>query len=318
MKIEAGCAAPGEECEPFARGATRKAAIWLSASMLVLTVLLSQPAVASPVMTAQAGPGNRSSCGGTQQTNFGSDTVFAFHECEGFYGAASASAFADVGAVGASARILGFSNTSVPTEDTASASFHDTAIFSSSDPNAPLQQFPVSMNINFSGALMAEVDLATGGHADAVVTITVTLTTFHQLTAAYRSDFGFSVQEIVGFTGSGSPTADPTGIRFNSTLVTSEELMPSFSQAFTISINVSAGGTGFFSQAASQFGNTLKFPTGIDVFNLPPGYTVNAGNYLVNNRFIDPNVATETPEPATLAILGTGLLGLALRRRVKR
>jgi hypothetical protein len=67
--------------------------------------------------------------------------------------------------------------------------------------------------------------------------------------------------------------------------------------------------------ATSDFFNTLSLAQSGPVFNLPEGITANAGNYLVNNRFIDPTAAV--PEPATWAMLitGFGVVGVAIRRR---
>ena len=71
------------------------------------------------------------------------------------------------------------------------------------------------------------------------------------------------------------------------------------------------------SSATADFSNTLEFPSEIDVFNLPQGYTVNAGTYLVDNRFIDPTSTPAIPEPETWALLfaGLGCIGARLRRR---
>ena len=72
--------------------------------------------------------------------------------------------------------------------------------------------------------------------------------------------------------------------------------------------------------ARADFSSSFGFPTGTDVFDLPVGYTANAGDYLVNNRFIDPNGVGAVPEPTTWAmlILGFGIAGAATRMRSHR
>jgi hypothetical protein len=49
-------------------------------------------------------------------------------------------------------------------------------------------------------------------------------------------------------------------------------------------------------------------------------YTANAGTYLVNNQFIDPNATPggSVPAPSTLLLLAIGLLSLAQSRLAPR
>jgi hypothetical protein len=73
-------------------------------------------------------------------------------------------------------------------------------------------------------------------------------------------------------------------------------------------------GAGSFAQAGSDFGGSFKFASG-DAFDLPDGVTVNAGSWLVDNRFIDPLAAVPEPASWALMMLGFGLLGAGLRAR---
>jgi hypothetical protein len=73
-------------------------------------------------------------------------------------------------------------------------------------------------------------------------------------------------------------------------------------------------------EATSNFIGTVSFATGRDVFafydasgNPVNGYTVNAGDYIVGNRF--GATARAVSEPATLALFGLGFAGLAVTRR---
>lgn len=80
---------------------------------------------------------------------------------------------------------------------------------------------------------------------------------------------------------------------------------------------VNFGGGPGFADAFVDFSNTFGFPTIGPVFNLPDGYTVNSlDGFIVNNRFGTPGVEP-IPEPGTLLLLGSGLLGVARYGRKK-
>jgi hypothetical protein len=86
--------------------------------------------------------------------------------------------------------------------------------------------------------------------------------------------------------------------------------------AFFFSLDVSVDSNG--SSALSDFSHTFGFPTNGDVFLLPPGVTVNAGTYLVDNRFVNPDAVAAVPEPQAWAAMIFGLVfvgSVAARRR---
>lgn len=163
-----------------------------------------------------------------------------------------------------------------------------------------------------SGVLNAAA--AEGGSAIASVETTVQFFGTHQLFLNFTSSEGLSNPRNTGL-ATGAITGGPAG--FITRLGTPTQLLGLGEASFSITLFTSASSVGPAASARADFFGTLEFPTGIDVFNLPEGYTANAGNYLVNNRFVDPN-AVGVPEPTTVLLLAAGLAGLMVQRRLRR
>lgn len=85
-----------------------------------------------------------------------------------------------------------------------------------------------------------------------------------------------------------------------------------------LSTGAGAGGSGSPESAKALFSNSFEIPFGINAFVLPDGVTANSGDWLVNNRRVGEEDPSVVPEPATLALMSTGLSYLALRRRRRR
>ena len=285
----------------------------LATAAIATATLAGASGVAAATMTGFVGVSTSGSIGDCiPKTETKSAAVSLAMSCGDRFGVLSATAFAEAGHVGATAGAATFGGTSTPAAPVAHATYSDFLIFTSSDPNA--MEAEVSVNILVDGVLNAargDPSVFTGGSAafDAFVVLTGRL----DLEERLNDDGSLFVHSNFGLV-SGVLGPAPHG------LVRSPTLFVPLNQPifFEMGLEVGGGSVGPGASARSDFGHTFALPTGMDVFNLADGVTVNAGDYLVNNRYFDPLAAPAgVPEAASwlLMIAGFGLAGAALRRR---
>jgi len=284
-----------------------KAIIRQTAVILLLTG--STSALAFPRFVAQGGTPSFSAaqCSDHQDGDHPVNSMVTCNRPD--VGAVFASAVSSFGHIGAFAQADSHTDSSLGTGISGEAVFEDTLIFTSSDPGQTVAD--VSANLLLHGVL----DFAAGmGAAGDSVEGAVTLNQgFFFFRFFNNSTDGFSIeQNPFSVSGTLGPTTDAVlttprvEVALNTPIILRLRLQSS----------ASTGGNG--AVAATDFGGSFKFVSGSDAFNLPDGVTVNAGTWLVDNRFIDP-LAT-VPEPASWAMMiaGFALAGATLRRRHPR
>lgn len=273
---------------------------------LLAIAMLPSVAAAAAVFGAGAGPpASGGGCGGIINSISNSAApVSVGHACGDGIGSTSSNANATFGNVGTAARSVTFSSISVPRIDESSASFRDTLVFSKTDPDLP-DQFTASLNLALAGILNAGAP--SGANASAGLEIDVGFLGQWVFDASYASDgsLTYGLANTIVKSGTLAPGADG----FDVLLATPSQLATIGPADFGFSIYTRAGSVGTSASATADFLHTLKLPTGVNVFTLPAGYTVSAGDYLVNNRFT--SGAVSVPEPGTIGLLVVGLAGLS-------
>jgi hypothetical protein len=271
---------------------------------------ISAAAQAAPTASAFVGPNSSSatqSCDAPSGPTAGTTFATASQTCSrADVGTASASATAATGHVAISAHADSHNHDSLFAEDGAGANFIDTLTFSSATPGATTAV--VSANFLLDGRFEALNNA--GGQIRAALIFT-TLGLEWDFRALDNQD-GFQLgQNNFGVEG-GS-----IGANTNVRLSTGEFVVPLNSPVlFRLLMEGDAAANGPDAHGLTDFGaHSFKFAA--TPFDLPEGVTVNAGDYIVDNRFIDPLAVQGVPEPAgwALMIAGFGFAGALLRRR---
>lgn len=186
----------------------------------------------------------------------------------------------------------------------------------------------VSLNLVLAGVLDAVLGTGAPGFftpifAQDILGINVFLASnafVSQATLQLGSNAGFGVTNPQGISGLGAIVPGPLG--FTALLETPAVPISVGPNPFELRILARAGAVGNGTFANVGFLNSLEPPTGVDVFDFfdpvsgapISGYTANAGDWLVNNRFIA-GPTQQVPAPATVLLLVAGLLALMVQRR---
>ncbi len=291
----------------------RLPALLLTAAAVALAPMT---AAAAATLVAHVGPNSSSAtqiCTPPAGLASGATTQHFSSTCGGqfgFPGEASGSAVAANGHVGAVTEASSNNGDSLVAANSSQGLYQDFLVFHSSNPNATTED--VSVNLLLDGMLQAGGNVA-GAHVETTVILGSGL-----FALRYDLDQAGNLVGSSDFIVDGGAIGPSTNLAFHTPFVNVPLDSPVL---FRLDLQTAAGASGPSSHALSDFAaNSFKLPSTGAAFRLPDGVTVNAGDYLVDNRFIDPLAPTGgagAPEPAswTLMIAGFGLAGAALRRR---
>ena len=251
-----------------------------------LGFFLLAPSSASATTSFNIGLGGGNSSSGTQSctppggTITSSSPVSASTTCStSNIGVGNASAGASFGDVGVDTDAASITSLSLSAAASAQAVFaDDSLIFTSTVAGATSAD--VAVNLLLHGTMNAA---APNGAAGASIEGSVTLgASRYGFAYLFTSDGVFTIRSDDFDTVSGVIGPD-LNASLRSPMVSVPLGTPVF---FQMLLELGASSSGSSSSALSNFSGSFEFPTGADVFTVGDGVTVNAGAYLVNNRFV--------------------------------
>jgi hypothetical protein len=264
-------------------------------------VAISSMASAAPLLRTFAGPLAGQGFGGGPGVAGTSVADYGTHQ-DGT-GVGTAKATADAGHVGGFMQAVSLGGTL--TGDTTS-DYSDAFVFT-----GPGTSVNVSLNLGFSGSINADNRGFASINARTIINGTLVGQLFHDVFLGVTD-----VCTVSLFSGLPGGTCSDT---YNTILTTGSITVPVGSVVFVellLETTSAASGGG---SAHVDFGNSLDFITGRDLFNLPQGFSVNsASSFVTNNRFLPNGAPRSVPEPASTALFGIALLAMmpgARRRR---
>ena len=274
-----------------------------AAAVGLFTLAGVTPAAAGPIVltaTARSTP-NESCSGGTPVAQTSTTLAIAQYACADLRGAVSAEATAAPGTLGVFSEgdHTGFNDT--PLAQYGEAFYSDVITFTRLD-GVVSGTLPVSLTLDLDGLMTGNATSLTG-RAD--------------LLNVFNSSF--SVSTFLAFASTGfSSVTGTTALPAIDAQLTTVSGTAVVGQGYVLELRLTGltyvnSGT----SATLDFLHTFGFPSDRPVFNLPDGYTANAGDYLVNNRFVGATAPpAAVPEPGTLTLVGMTIAGLLVRRKL--